>query len=67
MLKPRGRQGEVMLRDFWRDETGATSIEYGLIAAFLGIAIIASVRDISVEARKPFETTATTLGNSNNP
>lgn len=56
-----------MLRDFWRDETGATSIEYGLIAAFLGIAIIASVRDISVEARKPFETTATTLADSNTP
>jgi len=25
---------------FWRDESGATSIEYGLIAAGIGVAVI---------------------------
>ncbi len=55
-----------MLRNLWRDDAGATSIEYGLIAAFLGLAIIATVGDISVEANKPFERTATALDNANN-
>ena len=29
-----------MLREFIRDETGATAIEYGLLAALVGIALI---------------------------
>ena len=32
-----------MLRKFWRDESGATAIEYGLIAAGIALAIIAAV------------------------
>jgi len=28
------------LSRFWRDESGATSIEYGLIAAGIGVALI---------------------------
>ncbi|GBD45147.1 hypothetical protein HRbin40_02649 [bacterium HR40] len=29
-----------MLRTLWRDEDGATAIEYGLIAALVAVAII---------------------------
>ena len=32
-----------MLRKFLRDESGATAIEYGLIAALIALAIIAAV------------------------
>ena len=32
-----------MLREFLRDESGATAIEYGLIAALIALAIIAAV------------------------
>ena len=32
-----------MLRKFLRDEDGATAIEYGLIAGFIALAIIAAV------------------------
>jgi pilus assembly protein Flp/PilA len=32
-----------MLRKFLRDESGATAIEYGLIAAGIALAIIAAV------------------------
>ena len=32
-----------MFRRFIDDETGATAIEYGLIASFLGVAIVASL------------------------
>jgi pilus assembly protein Flp/PilA len=38
-----------LIRDFWRNESGATAIEYGLIAALIAVGIIAA---------------ATTLGNS---
>ena len=31
---------------FWRDEEGATAIEYGLIAGLIAVGIIASVTDI---------------------
>jgi len=29
-----------LLLRFWRDEPGATSVEYGLIAAGIGVAVI---------------------------
>jgi len=32
-----------MLRKFFSDESGATAIEYGLIAALIALAIIAAV------------------------
>lgn len=31
------------LKAFWRDESGATAIEYGILAACLGMAIIAAL------------------------
>jgi len=36
--------GESMLARFIQDETGATAIEYGLIAAMLATAVVGSVR-----------------------
>ncbi|QEE41316.1 MULTISPECIES: Flp family type IVb pilin [unclassified Methylobacterium] len=33
-----------MLQRFARDETGATAIEYGMIAALIAVAIIASLK-----------------------
>ncbi len=30
-------------RIFWRDESGVTAVEYGLIAALIAVAIIATV------------------------
>ncbi len=35
-----------MLRGFLEDESGATAIEYGLIAALIAVAIIAAVRTL---------------------
>ncbi len=32
-----------MFYRFWRDETGATAIEYGLIASLIAVAIIGGV------------------------
>jgi len=35
-----------LVLDFWRNDTGATAIEYGLIAAGISLAIIAIVNGL---------------------
>ncbi len=40
------RGPRAMLREFCRDESAATSIEYGLIASLMAVAIIASLRSL---------------------
>ena len=45
---------------FWRDETGATAIEYGLIAARISIAIIAAVNGLGTNLNGLF----TSINNS---
>ena len=39
---------------FWRDETGATAIEYGLIAAGISLAIIAAVKGLGTNLNGVF-------------
>jgi pilus assembly protein Flp/PilA len=36
----RAKRGETPIRKFLKDESGATAIEYGLIAALISIAVI---------------------------
>jgi pilus assembly protein Flp/PilA len=43
-----------MLKDFFADETGATAIEYGLIAAGISLAIIAVVNGIGAKLNTKF-------------
>lgn len=38
------KQGLKKFREFLADESGATAIEYGLIAALVGVAIIGGLR-----------------------
>jgi pilus assembly protein Flp/PilA len=49
-----------LLLSFWRDETGATAIEYGLIAAGISLAIISIVNGIGTKLNTKF----TSLNNS---
>ncbi|QGM98719.1 Flp family type IVb pilin [Methylocystis parvus] len=35
-----------MMQKFWADESGATAIEYSLLAVFLGLAVIAGARAV---------------------
>jgi pilus assembly protein Flp/PilA len=39
---------------FWNDESGATAIEYGLIAAGISLAIIAVVNGLGVNLNDKF-------------
>jgi len=42
------------LRKFWADESGATAIEYGLIAAGISLAIIAVVNGLGSKLNTKF-------------
>jgi pilus assembly protein Flp/PilA len=51
---------------FMNDESGATAIEYGLIAALIGVGIIASVKLVRTELQATFTTIQTELQNATN-
>ncbi len=36
-------------KQFWNDESGVTAIEYGLIAALIGVAIVGAVNSVGAE------------------
>jgi pilus assembly protein Flp/PilA len=46
---------------FVKDESGATAIEYGLIAAGIAIAIITAVQGVGTQLSTNFETITTKL------
>jgi len=49
------------LTKFWKDESGATAIEYGLIAAGISIAIIAAVQATGTSLKTTFTSVSTAL------
>jgi pilus assembly protein Flp/PilA len=53
----------LLIKRFAADESGATAIEYGLIAAGISVAIIASVNTLGGHLKTTF-TTITTLVNT---
>lgn len=53
------------LQRFIKDESGATAIEYGLIAAGIGVAVITLVGQVGDEIRLMFEKLRDTLQNFN--
>lgn len=48
---------------FMKDESGATAIEYGLIAALISVAIIAGARSLGTALNSKFSSIATTVSN----
>jgi pilus assembly protein Flp/PilA len=51
---------KLVLR-FAKDESGATAIEYGLIAAGIAVAIIATVQALGTNLNTTFSTVSTSL------
>lgn len=43
-----------MLKAFYEDETGATAIEYGLVATLIAVAIIGTLLTLSGRLRSTF-------------
>jgi len=52
------------LKAVWRDESGATAIEYGLIAALVSIAAIVAMGAMGNELGEMFNTVASELDNA---
>jgi len=50
-----------LLARFWKDQSAATAIEYGLIAAGISIAIIAAVFTLGTNLNSTFSSVSTQL------
>ena len=50
-----------MLKRFIRDESGATAIEYGLMAAGISVAIIATVQGLGTKLNSTFNSVKSAL------
>ena len=52
-----------MVQKFWSDESGATAIEYGLIAAGIALAIITVVNSLGTTLNDKFGSVSSKIGN----
>ncbi|WP_449379325.1 Flp family type IVb pilin [Bradyrhizobium sp. UFLA05-112] len=50
-----------MVQKFWSDESGATAIEYGLIAAGIALAIITVVNNLGTSLNDKFGSVSSSL------
>ncbi|MEH6951719.1 Flp family type IVb pilin [Nitrobacter sp. NHB1] len=55
-----------LVKRFAKDESGATAIEYGLIAAGIAVAIIAAVNTLGTSLRGTFTSVGTSLNTTTN-
>jgi pilus assembly protein Flp/PilA len=53
-----------LVKRFAADESGATAIEYGLIAAGISVAIIAAVKGLGTQISATLNTVSTTLASA---
>lgn len=49
----------------FRDEAGATAIEYGLIAALIAVAIMTTIGGLGTELDKTFSKTSSAMSSTN--
>lgn len=54
------------IKKLFRNEAGATAIEYGLIAALIAVASIVAMGSLGDELTKTFETTKGAMETANN-
>ena len=50
---------------FFKDESGATAIEYGLIAAGISVVIIAAVQSVGTQLNTTFSSISSALSTAN--
>lgn len=53
------------INKLFRDEAGATAIEYGLIAALIAVAAIAAMQGLGNELKTTFNTTKNKMAEGN--
>ena len=54
-----------VMKKFFKNESGATAIEYGLIAALIAVAIIGAVSTLGTNASETFTKVGTAIGEAN--
>ncbi len=52
---------------FYREEEGATAIEYAIVAAILGVAVVGTLGGIRDSLNETFTTIGTDLADNNTP
>jgi pilus assembly protein Flp/PilA len=61
-MQPRSEPDmKLIIKSFIQDESGATAIEYGLIAAGIAIAIITAVNGLGTKLSSNFDTISNSL------
>jgi pilus assembly protein Flp/PilA len=60
-LAPLSTGSIMILQKFLKDESGATAIEYGLIAALIAVVIITAVTAVGTALSTTFSTIATSV------
>ncbi|WP_337190740.1 Flp family type IVb pilin [Qipengyuania oceanensis] len=65
-LTSRRQTGPVIIHDLLRDETGATAIEYALIAALVSVAAIIAIQGVGSEVNSTFQTAQSKMEAANN-
>jgi pilus assembly protein Flp/PilA len=53
-----------VIRTFWKDESGATAVEYGLIAGLVSVAAIAALSAMGQSLNTIFGVVTTNLDNA---
>jgi len=51
------------IRNFFKDESGASAVEYGLLVALIAVVIIGAVTALGTSLQTMFSGIATTIGN----
>ena len=54
------------INKLFRDEAGATAIEYGLIAALIAVAAITAMNGLGNQLKTTFNTTSSAMSSANN-
>lgn len=54
-------KAEPSLSNLWRDETGATAIEYALVAALISVAVIAGASALGVNIGAVFDSISASI------
>jgi pilus assembly protein Flp/PilA len=55
------------INKLFRNEAGATAIEYGLIAALIAVAAITAMQGLGGELQTTFNTTSSAMAGANTP
>ena len=50
------------IKNFFKDESGATAVEYGLMVALIAVVIIGAVQLLGTNLQSTFQTAADTIG-----